>query len=182
MSSAQSLPLPSFNVVEATIGDIHAAYKAGTLTVRQLVQMYLDRIAAYDKQGPAINAVISLNPTALDEADGLDAAFRKTGFVGRLHGIPVLMKDQADLRGLPTTLGSTLFKDYMPERDCFVAAKLKKAGVIFLGKATLGNSEAAIRTARCSDRPATSTICSAPRAAHQADRAPPCRPIFARSR
>ena len=138
MSSAQSLPLPSFNVVEATIGDIHAAYKAGTLTVRQLVQMYLDRIAAYDKQGPAINAVISLNPTALDEADGLDAAFRKTGFVGRLHGIPVLMKDQADLRGLPTTLGSTLFKDYMPERDCFVAAKLKKAGVIFLGKATLG--------------------------------------------
>ena len=138
MSSAQQLPSPSFNLVEATIGDIHAAYKAGTLTVRQLVQMYLDRIAAYDKQGPAINAVISLNPTALEEADRLDASFRKSGFVGPLHGIPVLMKDQADLKGLPTTLGSVLFKDYRPERDCFVAAKLKQAGVIFLGKATLG--------------------------------------------
>jgi len=138
MSSAQSLPLPAFDVVEATIGDIHAAYKAGTLTVRQLVQMYLDRIAAYDQQGPAINAVISLNPAALGEADRLDAAFRTSGFVGPLHGIPVLMKDQADLAGLPTTLGSALFADYRPERDCFVAAKLKKAGVIFLGKTTLG--------------------------------------------
>jgi len=138
MSSAQTLPLPDFNVVEATIGDIHAAYQAGTLTVRQLVQMYLDRIAAYDQKGPAINAVISLNPAALDEADRLDAAFRTRGFVGPLHGIPVLMKDQADLAGLPTTLGSALFRDYRPERDCFVAAQLKRAGVIFLGKTTLG--------------------------------------------
>ncbi len=138
MPSAQPLSAPSFNVVEASIDDIHAAYRAGTLTVRQLVQMYLDRIAAYDKQGPAINAVISLNPSVLDEADRLDAAFRKTGFVGPLHGIPILVKDQADIVGMPTTLGSALFKDYMPERDCFVAAKLKKAGAIFLGKTTLG--------------------------------------------
>ena len=138
MSSAQSLPLPSFNVVEASIDDIHAAYKAGALTVRQLVQMYLDRIAAYDKKGPAINAVITLNPEVLAEADRLDAALGRSGFVGPLHGIPVLMKDQADLKGLPTTLGSVLFKDYRPERDCFVAAKLKRAGAIFLGKTTLG--------------------------------------------
>jgi Asp-tRNA(Asn)/Glu-tRNA(Gln) amidotransferase A subunit family amidase len=74
----------------------------------------------------------------LEEADRLDAAFNKTGFVGALHGIPVLIKDQSDIKGLPTTLGSTLFRDYMPERDCFVATKLKKAGVIVLGKATLG--------------------------------------------
>jgi len=138
MPSAQPLSAPSFDVVEATIDDIHAAYRAGTLTVRRLVQTYLDRIAAYDQQGPAINAVISLNPTVLDEADRLDAAFHKTGFVGPLHGIPVLIKDQADVAGMPTTLGSALFKDYMPERDCFVAAKLKQAGVIFLGKTTLG--------------------------------------------
>ena len=63
---------------------------------------------------------------------------RTSGFVGPLHGIPVIMKDQADVKGMPTTLGSVLFKDYMPDHDCFVAAKLKKAGVIFLGKATLG--------------------------------------------
>ena len=128
----------AFNVLETTVADIHAAYKAGTLTARQLVQTYLDRIDAYDKKGPAINSIISLNSTALEEADRLDAAFKTSGFVGPLHGIPVIMKDQADLAGLPTTLGSVLFKDYMPERDCFVAAQLKKAGVIFIGKATLG--------------------------------------------
>jgi len=128
----------SFDVVETTIDDIHAAYRAGTLTVRQLVQTYLDRIAAYDQKGPAINAIISLNPAALEEADRLDAAYKASGFVGPLHGIPAVMKDQADIKGMPTTLGSMLFKDYMPQRDCFVAARLKKAGVIFIGKATLG--------------------------------------------
>lgn len=128
----------AFNIVEATIEDIHAAFKTGRLTARQLVQMYLDRIDAYDQKGPAINAVISLNPDALSEADRLDAAFKKTGLVGPLHGIPLIMKDQADLKGMPTTLGSVLFKDYRPDRDCFVGARLKAAGAIFLGKATLG--------------------------------------------
>jgi amidase len=138
MEAATRDAAQAFNVVEATIADIHAAFKAGTLTVRQLVQIYLDRIAAYDKKGPAINCIISLNPTALEEADRLDAAFQKSGFVGPLHCIPVIMKDQADIKGMPTTLGSALFKDYMPDSDGFVVAKLKKAGVIFLGKATLG--------------------------------------------
>jgi amidase len=138
MPSVQPLPEADFDVVETTIADIHAAYKAGTLSVRQLVQMYLDRIALYDKKGPAINAIISLNPGALKEADQLDAEFRRTGFVGPLHGIPVIIKDQADVKGMPTTLGSVLFENYMPERDCFVVSKLKEAGVIVLGKSTLG--------------------------------------------
>lgn len=129
---------PKFNVLEATIADIHAAYKAGTLTARQLVQTYLDRITAYDKKGPTINAVISINPKALDEADKLDAALKKGGLVGPFHGIPIIMKDQADVDGLPTTMGSVLFEGHMPGRDCTVAARLKKAGAIFLGKATLG--------------------------------------------
>jgi Asp-tRNA(Asn)/Glu-tRNA(Gln) amidotransferase A subunit family amidase len=127
-----------FDVVETTIADIHAAYQNGTLTARQLVQMYLDRIDAYDKKGPAINAVISTNPRALEEADKLDAAFDKNGFVGPLHGIPLIMKDQADVKDMPTTMGSLLFKDHMPDRDCFIAARLKEAGAIFIGKATLG--------------------------------------------
>jgi amidase len=128
----------AFSVVETTIADIHAAYQAGTLTARQLVQMYLDRIAAYDQKGPSINSIISLNPKALAEADRLDAALKASGFVGPLHGIPVIMKDQGDVKEMPTTLGSVLFKDYMPGRDGFAVAKLKKAGVIFIGKATLG--------------------------------------------
>src|SRR5262245_35569255 len=76
-----------FNVVEATIDDIHKAYKDGTLTAHQLTQMYLDRIDAYDKHGPMINSVINLNPKVLEEADKIDAEFKKTGkFVGPLHG------------------------------------------------------------------------------------------------
>lgn len=128
----------SFNLVEATIDDIHNAYKSGQLTCRQVVQMYLDRIEAFDKKGPAINALITVNSNALKEADRLDAAYKASGPVGPLHGIPVIVKDQADVKGMPTTLGSLLFKDYFPDRDSFVADKLKRAGAVILGKATLG--------------------------------------------
>lgn len=128
----------AFQIVETTIAEIHDAYRNGELTARRLTQMYLDRIDAYDKKGPAINSIISLNPKALDEADRLDAAFGASGPVGPLHGIPVLMKDQADVAGMPTTLGSVLFRNFMPRQDGFAVAQLKKAGVIFLGKATLG--------------------------------------------
>jgi Asp-tRNA(Asn)/Glu-tRNA(Gln) amidotransferase A subunit family amidase len=127
-----------FNVIEATIDDIHSAYRSGRLTCRQLVQMYLERIDAFDQKGPGINAIITLNTDALKEADRLDAAYKASGPLGPLHGIPVIIKDQADVRGMPTTLGSVLFKDYYPDRDSFVAERLKKAGAIILGKSTLG--------------------------------------------
>lgn len=127
-----------FDVVEATIADIHTAYRLGRLTARQLVELYLARIEAYDKNGPRINAVLAVNPSAFDQADRLDAAQKSAGFVGPLHGIPVIIKDQADIKEMPTTLGSVLFKDYRPGRDCFVAAKLHQAGAILLGKGTLG--------------------------------------------
>jgi len=129
---------PNFNIVEATIDDIHAAYRSGQLSCRQLVQMYLDRIAAFDQRGPNINALITVNSDALNEADRLDAAYKSSGPVGPLHGIPIIVKDQADVRGMPTTLGSLLFKDYFPDRDSFVAERLRHAGAILLGKATLG--------------------------------------------
>jgi amidase len=128
----------TFNILETTISDIHGAYKSGQLTCRQLVQMYLDRIDAYDKKGPALNAIITVNPDALKEAARLDDAYRASGPAGPLHGIPVIMKDQADVKGLPTTLGSILFKNYYPDRDSFVAERLKKAGAVILAKATLG--------------------------------------------
>jgi Asp-tRNA(Asn)/Glu-tRNA(Gln) amidotransferase A subunit family amidase len=128
----------SFNIIDATIDDIHAAYKSGRLTCRQLVQMYLHRIDAFDQKGPSINALVTVNSEALEEADRLDAAYKASGPVGPLHGIPVIVKDQADVKGMPTTLGSVLFKDYYPDRDSFVAEKLRKAGAILLGKATLG--------------------------------------------
>ena len=136
---ARSADSGSFNVMEATIDDIHKAYKEGTLTAHQLTQMYLDRIDAYDKRGPTINSVITLNPKALEEADRLDAEFKKTGkFVGALHGIPVLVKDQVDVGGLPTTLGSVVMRDYVPPLDAGGVARARKAGAIILAKMTLG--------------------------------------------
>jgi amidase len=126
-----------FEVVETTIDQIHAAFKSRKLTARQLVQDYLDRIAAYDQQGPKLNAIITLNPKALEDADRLDATYKKSGFAGPLHGIPILIKDEIDTAGMPTTLGSVVFKEYRPPLDAFVVARLKKAGAIILGKTTL---------------------------------------------
>jgi amidase len=128
----------AFNLVDATIADIHAAYQSGALTARQLVEAYLGRIEAYDKNGPKINSLISLNPLALEEADRLDRAFKSSGPIGPLHGIAVVVKDQANVKEMPTTLGSILFKDYRPGTDSFVAARLRKAGAILLAKGTLG--------------------------------------------
>lgn len=128
----------SFEVTEASVADVHAAYKAHKLTAHQLVQMYLDRIAAYDQKGPAIDCIVTINPKALEEADKLDAEFAKTGkFVGPMHGIPILVKDEIDTAGMPTTLGTTIFKDYRPPLDAFVVAQLKAAGAIVLAKTTL---------------------------------------------
>ena len=126
-----------FEIVETSIDQIHAAYKSGKLTARQLVQSYLDRIHEYDQQGPQINAIITLNSKALEEADRLDAQYKSSGFAGPLHGIPVLVKDEIDTAGMPTTLGTVVFKDYRPPLDAFVVARLKKAGAIILGKTTL---------------------------------------------
>ena len=135
LASGQDKP---FNLLEATIESIHAAYRSGELTSRQLVQLYLNRIEAYDQKGPKLNAIITVNPQALQEADRLDAAYKRSGPVGSLHGIPIILKDQIDAKGMPTTMGSVLFKDYYPDRDAFAVEKMKEAGAIILAKATLG--------------------------------------------
>src|SRR5712692_9468836 len=130
LSRGQSGKQP-FEIMETTIDQVHAAYKSGKLTAQQLVQRYLDRIDAYDKQGPTINT------KALEEASKLDEQYRQSGLAGPLHGIPVLVKDEIDTAGMPTTLGTVVFKDYRPPVDAFVVARLKKAGAIILGKTTL---------------------------------------------
>jgi Asp-tRNA(Asn)/Glu-tRNA(Gln) amidotransferase A subunit family amidase len=139
---AGAMSQPAFDVMETTVAEIHSGYATGTLTARQLVQLYLDRIAAYDQKGPRINSIVTLNAAALEEADRLDDAYRTSGFVGPLHGIPVMLKDQIDVAGMPTTLGSVLFKDYYPDQDAFVTTKLEQAGAIILAKVTLGEMAA----------------------------------------
>ncbi len=127
-----------FPVEEATIAEIHAAMAAGRLTAHQLVQLYLARISAYDKQGPATNAIITVNPAALARADSLDASFARTHqFVGPLHGIPVIVKDNYDTFDLPTTAGSLSLQGSIPPEDAFQVRRLREAGAIVLAKSNM---------------------------------------------
>ena len=128
----------SFRLLEATIDDVHASLTSGQITCRELVQLYLDRIEAYDKNGPELNAVQYVNPRALQEAGKLDAALESWGLVGPLHCIPVLLKDQVETRDMPTTYGSVLFEDFVPERDATIVIRMKKAGTIVLAKTNMG--------------------------------------------
>lgn len=127
-----------FTLRETTIADIHKAFADGSISARGLVELYLNRIEAFDRNGPKINSIITVNPQALEDAERLDKDFGSKGLTGPLHGVPVILKDQMDARGMPTTLGSVVFRDYFPDRDCFVTDKLRKAGAIILAKATLG--------------------------------------------
>lgn len=126
-----------FKLEEATIAQVHAAMEAGQLTCRQLVEGYLKRIEAYDQKGPALNAVVCLNPKALEEADALDAAFKEKGFTGSLHGIPVLLKDNVDTFDMPTTGGSASLEGFIPEDDAFITKKFREAGALILAKVNL---------------------------------------------
>jgi len=124
-------------IEDATIADLQAAFKNGTLTAEKLTKIYLARIDAYDKSGPKINAVITLNPKALEEAKALDAE-RKAGKVrGPLHGVPIILKDNYNTFDLPTTAGSQLLAGSIPPADATVVKKLRAAGVIILAKVNL---------------------------------------------
>src|SRR5487761_2350408 len=127
----------SFQLMEASIADIHAAMQARTLTCHSLVQQYLDRIQAYDKQGPGINAMIYVNPRALEQADAMDQEFRRTHTLKPLGCVPIVLKDNYDTADMPTTAGSVLLKGAQPARDAFTVARLRQAGALILGKTNL---------------------------------------------
>lgn len=124
--------------LELTIDGVHAAFKSGALTCRQLVASYLARIEAYDKSGPALNTIQALNTRALQEADRLDSTFKASGPIGPLHCVPVLVKDQVDTSDMPTTYGSAVFHGFVPPADATVVTKLKSAGAVIIGKTTMG--------------------------------------------
>ncbi len=126
-----------FRAEEATISEIHAAMAAGRLTCRELVSQYLARIAAYDKTGPAINAIVVVNPKALEVADSLDRRFRSSGRVGSLHCIPIIVKDNMQTTDLPTTAGSLAFQGWMPKKDAFQVRRIREAGAIVIAKSNM---------------------------------------------
>jgi amidase len=129
---------PAFSVMEATIDDVRAAIGSGQATCQSLVREYLARVEAYDKSGPALNAVQTINRRALQDAERLDSRFGASGSSGPLHCVPVLIKDQVETSDLPTTYGSVLFKDFIPKRDATIVTRLKNAGAVIVAKATMG--------------------------------------------
>lgn len=131
---AQAAP---FAVEEATIAGVHTAMREGRLTCRALVDAYLARIAAYDRNGPAVNAIVMINPDATAQADALDRDFAARGLTGPLHCVPMIVKDNFETVGLQTSNGALAFKDYRPITDATLVARARAAGAIVLAKSNM---------------------------------------------
>jgi Amidase len=123
---------------ELTVDKAHQAFRSGNFTALDLVIHYLERIDKIDKSGPNLNGVLAVNLTAASEASALDKHLKETGdFKGPLHGIPVIVKDQAATAGLTTTYGSVKAQDNVPTKDATLVKKLKDAGAVVLAKSTM---------------------------------------------
>ena len=130
--------IPDFPLMEYTIDQLQTAYQDGTLTIRGVTRQYLDRLAAIDDSGPELNAIIQVNPDALQIAEELDQLLAEGKQKGPLHGIPVILKDNIDTQDkMATTAGSRALAGSMPLQDSWVAQKLREAGAVILGKANL---------------------------------------------
>jgi amidase len=136
IAAAAQSPAP-FEVQEATIAQVHAALKAGRLTCRGLVEQYLRRIDMFDKNGPALNAIVVTNPQALQQAEALDQRFRQGGATGRLHCIPMLVKDNFETIGMQSANGSLALQGFVSDRDAFQVKKIKDAGAIVIAKTNM---------------------------------------------
>lgn len=126
-----------FDLTTASIADIHAAVDAGALTYEKLVDLYLERIAAYDKRGPALNQIIAVNPRARLDARALDAELKAKGRRGPMHGIPVIVKDCIDTWDQPDSGGTLALRNSVPPDDAFIVKKLREGGAIILAKSNL---------------------------------------------
>ena len=124
----------SIDVTAATLEQVNQALDEGTLTSERLVELYLERIEAFDQDGPMLNAIITLNPKALARAQELDREREAHGARSPLHGIPIVLKDNLDTADMPTTAGSSLLAGSMPPDDAFIVGKLREAGAIVLAK------------------------------------------------
>jgi Asp-tRNA(Asn)/Glu-tRNA(Gln) amidotransferase A subunit family amidase len=130
-------PAP-FHLQEVTIAGIHSAFAAGRLTCAQLTRAYLDRIEAYNLKGPALRAIITVNPRAMDVAAEMDRQYKANASrVGSLHCVPIILKDNFNTADMPTTAGNVGMKSSQPSADAFTVAKVRSAGALILGKANM---------------------------------------------
>jgi Asp-tRNA(Asn)/Glu-tRNA(Gln) amidotransferase A subunit family amidase len=136
----------TFEVAEASIADLQKALSDGRATSKSLVQAYLNRIDAFDRKGPKLNAMVTLNPNAIKEAEALDRERASKGPRGPLHGIPVIVKDNYGTVDLPTTAGTMALLGFLPARDAFQVRKLREAGAVILGKSNLHELASGITT------------------------------------
>lgn len=153
----------TFDLTTASIADISAAFAAGVLTSERLTQLYLARIAAYDKAGPRLNALLRINPQAVDDARALDAERRTNGPRGPLHGVPVLLKANIDVAGWPATAGFYALRDSVATLDAEQTARLRRAGCVILGLTNMSEFASG---------PAISTLGGQIRNPHALDRSP----------
>jgi Asp-tRNA(Asn)/Glu-tRNA(Gln) amidotransferase A subunit family amidase len=127
-----------FHLHEATIAGVHSAFADGRLTCAQLTRAYLDRIDAYNAKGPALRAIITVNPRSMEMAAEMDRQYKanRSG-VGSLHCVPILLKDNFNTADMPTTAGNVGMKSSQPSTDAFTVAKIRKAGALILGKTNM---------------------------------------------
>jgi amidase len=134
---SQAQTAAPFEVEEATIAQVQDAMRDRRLTCRGLVDAYLRRINAYDKNGPAINAIVIINPDATKEADEMDRRFAQSGLTGPLHCVPMIVKDNFETKGLQTSDGALAFSGYQPKEDATQVARVRAAGAIVLAKSNM---------------------------------------------
>jgi amidase len=136
-AAARAAARAPIDLLSATVADIQSAIDAGSLTYERLVQRSLDRIEAYDRRGPQLRSIAAVNPAALADARRLDRERAASGRRGPLHGIPVAVKDNVDVAGLPTTGGNLTFANSKPARDATVVRRLRDAGAIVIAKTNM---------------------------------------------
>jgi amidase len=126
-----------FQLMEASIGEIHRGFESGKLTCHSLVRQYLDRVKAYDQQGPTLNAMLYVNPKVLEQADAMDEQFKRSAKLKPLQCVPVVLKDNFGTSDMPTTGAALALKGMQPSKDAFTVARLRQNGALILGKTNL---------------------------------------------
>ena len=137
---------PEFDAFERSIPELQAAMASGETTSADLVRQYLERIAAFDDDGPELNAMLYINPRAIAEAAALDEERALQGPRGPLHGIPVVLKDNYDTADMPTTASSVAMAGFIPPDDAYQVHRLREAGAVFIGKTNLHEFARGIET------------------------------------